>query len=343
MKLLLLTTHAARCVQVGIPTVSTLPDGLNAYFFDHPEINQTYNMTTNFKGIISYPVTPIDKVTGAVDLMAVRGLIDRLVERGSHGIAPLGSTGESAYLDDNEWDAVAESSIKQVNKRLPVIVGISDLTTRNAVRKAKFAEAAGADAVMVLPVSYWKLSDDEIFLHYATISESIGVPLMVYNNPATSGVDMKPELIVKMVREISNATMVKESSGDIQRMHTLMQLSDGSIPFFNGSNPLALEAFAAGAVGWCTAAPNLIPDWPKALYETCMSGDMDNARKVFYTQLPILRFILQGGLPTTIKAGLGLRGFEAGVPRAPLHALGEDGIKTLQAMIKAIDLKNFSD
>lgn len=296
-------------------------------------------MSASFKGIISYPVTPFDQATGRVDLPAVRGLIDRLVERGSHGIAPLGSTGESAYLDDTEWDAVAEASIQQVGKRLPVIVGISDLTTRNAVRKAKFAEAAGADAVMVLPVSYWKLSDDEIFRHYAAISQAVGVPIMVYNNPATSGVDMKPELIVRIVKDIENATMVKESSGDIQRMHTLRQLSDGGIPFFNGSNPLALEAFAAGAIGWCTAAPNLIPDWPLALYDTCAKGDLDRARDVFYAQLPILRFILQGGLPTTIKAGLGLRGFEAGVPRAPLLGLGAEGVQTLQALLKAIDTR----
>lgn len=93
----------------------------------------------------------------------MRGLIDRLVGRGSHDIAPLGSTGESAYLDDSEWDAAA--SIKEVNKGLPVIVGISDLTTRNAVRKAKFPKAAGADAMMVLPPSYWKLSDEEISRH----------------------------------------------------------------------------------------------------------------------------------------------------------------------------------
>lgn len=298
--------------------------------------------TPSFKGIVSYPITPFDKTTGQVDLPATRGLIDRLVAQGSHAIAPLGSTGESAYLDDAEWDAVAEASVQQVGKRLPTIVGISDLTTRNAVRKARFAEAAGADAVMVLPVSYWKLSDEEIFRHYAAISDAIGLPIMVYNNPATSGVDMKPELIVKIVQQIANATMVKESTGDIQRMHTLRQLSDGQIPFFNGSNPLALEAFAAGAVGWCTAAPNLVPEWPKALYDVCAKGDMDRAREVFYAQLPILRFILQGGLPTTIKAGLRLRGFEAGVPRLPLHELSGQGIKTLQALLDEMDARQFA-
>lgn len=290
-----------------------------------------------FHGIISYPVTPFAAATGQVDLGATRALIDRLVATGSHGIAPLGSTGESAYLDDAEWDAVAEASIQQVGKRLPVIVGISDLTTRNAIRKARFAEAAGADAVMVLPVSYWKLSDAEIFRHYAAIAEAVGLPIMVYNNPATSGIDMQPELIVRMVREIANVTMVKESSGDIQRMHRIVQLADATVPIFNGSNPLALEAFAAGAVGWCTAAPNLIGDWPKKLHAACAAGDIAKARTLFYTQLGVLQFILKGGLPTTVKAGLRLRGFDAGAPRLPLVEAGAELTAQLQALLERID------
>jgi 4-hydroxy-tetrahydrodipicolinate synthase len=99
------------------------------------------------------------------------------------------------------------------------------------VRRAKFAEKVGADAVMVLPISYWKLTEREIFQHYAAISEAIGIPVMLYNNPATSGLDLSPELIVRIIKEIDNVTMVKESSGDIQRMHRIAQLSNAEIPF----------------------------------------------------------------------------------------------------------------
>jgi 4-hydroxy-tetrahydrodipicolinate synthase len=159
---------------------------------------------------------------------------------------------------------------------------------------------------------------------------------MVYNNPATSGIDMSPQLITRLVREIDNVTMVKESSGDIQRMHTLHQLSNGEIPFYNGSNPLALEAFGAGATGWCTAAPNLIPQLTIDLYEATQAGDLHKARDIFYKQLPLLEFILKGGLPTTIKAGLRLKGFEAGVPRSPLQALTEEGKQKLDNLLKQV-------
>ncbi|KVV48718.1 dihydrodipicolinate synthase family protein [Burkholderia ubonensis] len=292
-------------------------------------------MSILLQGIIAYPVTPFS-ADGDVDLKALGALIERLVADGVHGIAPLGSTGESAYLSDAEWEAVADTSIRAVHKRVPTVVGISDLTTAGAVRRARFAEQAGADAVMVLPVSYWKLSNDEIVGHYRAIGDAIGIPVMLYNNPATSGVDMSPELIATICRTVDNVTMVKESTGDIMRMHRLAQLSDGAIPFYNGSNPMALAALAAGAAGWCTAAPNLNARLPLALVEAVRAGDLARAREVFHAQLPLLQFIVSGGLPVTVKAGLRLRGFDAGEPRKPLLPLGEDRTRDLARLLAAL-------
>ncbi|KWB42072.1 dihydrodipicolinate synthase family protein [Burkholderia ubonensis] len=292
-------------------------------------------MSILLQGIIAYPVTPFS-AGGDVDLKALDALIERLVADGVHGIAPLGSTGESAYLSDAEWEAVADTSIRAVRKRVPTVVGISDLTTAGAVRRARFAEQAGADAVMVLPVSYWKLSNDEIVGHYRAIGDAIGIPVMLYNNPATSGVDMSPELIATICRTVDNVTMVKESTGDIMRMHRLAQLSDGAIPFYNGSNPMALAALAAGAAGWCTAAPNLNARLPLALVEAVRAGDLARAREVFHAQLPLLQFIVSGGLPVTVKAGLRLRGFDAGEPRKPLLPLGEDRTRDLARLLAAL-------
>ncbi|KVN92475.1 dihydrodipicolinate synthase family protein [Burkholderia ubonensis] len=292
-------------------------------------------MSILLQGIIAYPVTPFS-ADGDVDLKALDALIERLVADGVHGIAPLGSTGESAYLSDAEWEAVADTSIRAVRKRVPTVVGISDLTTAGAVRRARFAEQAGADAVMVLPVSYWKLGNDEIVGHYRAIGDAIGIPVMLYNNPATSGVDMSPELIATICRTVDNVTMVKESTGDIMRMHRLAQLSDGAIPFYNGSNPMALAALAAGAAGWCTAAPNLNARLPLALVEAVRAGDLARAREVFHAQLPLLQFIVSGGLPVTVKAGLRLSGFDAGEPRKPLLPLGEDRTRDLARLLAAL-------
>ena len=283
-------------------------------------------------GIIGYTITPFSADGQHVDLDALGRSIDRLIDSGVHAIAPLGSTGEGAYLSDAEWDEVSAYSLEKVAKRVPTIVSVSDLTTAKAVRRARYAEAHGADVVMVLPASYWKLSEAEILAHYAAIGDSIGVPIMLYNNPATSGTDMSVELILRILKQVDNVTMVKESTGDIQRMHQLKLQSD--VPFYNGCNPLALEAFAAGAKGWCTAAPNLIPQLNLDLYHAVQANDLNKARELFYRQLPLLQFILKGGLPATIKAGLRLTGLEVGNPRLPVFPLGEAGIEQLKTLLK---------
>ena len=292
--------------------------------------------TPDIHGIIGYTITPFSADGEHLDLDALGQSIDRLVDSGVHAIAPLGSTGEGAYLSDLEWDRVCEFSIQHVAKRVPTVVSVSDLTTAKAVRRARFAQAQGADVVMVLPASYWRLSEAEILAHYQAIGSSIQVPIMLYNNPATSGTDMSPELILRIFNAVENVTMVKESTGDIQRMHRLHVLGEGQVPFYNGCNPLALGAFAAGAKGWCTAAPNLIAPLNLELYAAILANDLERARALFYRQLPLLDFILKGGLPATIKAGLRNTGLEVGNPRLPVSPLDDGACKQLERLIAAL-------
>ncbi|MGF6593856.1 dihydrodipicolinate synthase family protein [Pseudomonas sp. 2835] len=291
-------------------------------------------MSKTFHGIIGYTITPFSADGEQLDLQALGRSIERLIDGGVHAIAPLGSTGEGAYLSDLEWQQVAAFSLRQIAGRVPTIVSVSDLTTAGAIRRARFAQEHGADAVMVLPAAYWKLTEEEILEHYRAIGASIDLPIMLYNNPATSGTDMSVELILRIVREVENVTMVKESTGDIQRMHKLQVLSEGKVPFYNGCNPLALEAFVAGASGWCTAAANLIPALNQQLYQAVQANDLSTAKAVFYRQLPLLEFILKGGLPATIKAGLGMTGLPVGEPRRPVFALDNKGQAHLQQLLK---------
>lgn len=284
-----------------------------------------------FKGIIAYPVTPFDS-NEKVDIPLFRKQVNRLVVSGSHGIAPLGSTGVLPYLSDEEKEAVTEAAIQEVAGRVPVLVGVSNLTTEKTVRHAQFAEKSGATAVMIIPMSYWKLTDDEIVRHYDKVASKISVPIMAYNNPATGGIDMSPALLKRLL-EIPNVTMVKESTGDIQRMHFLRNTLGEEVAFYNGSNPLALAAFAAGANGWCTAAPNLIPELNLALYEAIQQNDLKKARNVFYQQLELLKLIVAKGLPRAIKAGLDLMGEEGGGLRSPLLPLSEIEIKELNDIL----------
>lgn len=287
-----------------------------------------------FKGIIAYPITPFDK-NEKVDIPLFKHLVERLIISGSHGIAPLGSTGVMPYLSDEEKEEVTEATLQQVKGRIPTLVGVSNLTTEKTIHHAQFAEKAGADAVMIIPMSYWKLTDDEIVSHYDAVASKISIPIMAYNNPATSGVDMSPALLKRLL-EIPNVTMIKESTGDIQRMHYLRRELGEEVAFYNGSNPLALAAFSAGARGWCTAAPNLIPELNIGLYNAVEEGDLEKAKTIFYQQFDLLKFIVNKGLPRAVKSGLNILGEDGGNLRSPLKPLHEKETEELKNIIKTL-------
>lgn len=285
-------------------------------------------------GIVAYPITPF-AADGRVDLPKLRSLIDRLLAGGIHGIAPLGSAGVLPYLVDEEREAVAETVVEQVAGRVPTLVGVSALTTERTVHHARFAERAGASAVMVIPMSYWRLTDDEVFRHYEAVAGAVSIPIMAYNNPATGGLDMTPEFLARLL-EIPNVTMIKESTGDVNRLHRLVQAAGEEVAFFNGSNPLALDAFVAGARGWCTAAANLIPRQTIDLYDAVERRDLPAAVRVFRRQLPLLQFLVRGGLPRTVAAGLGLLGFDPGPLRPPLMPLPEPEMGRLREILAGL-------
>lgn len=291
------------------------------------------------KGVIAYPITPFTK-DDKVDIPLFKRLVERLVKSGSHGIAPLGSTGVLPYLTQEEKRAVASACIEQVAGRMPVVIGVSNLTTADTVSEAQFAEKAGADAVMIIPMSYWKLTDEEIYTHFKTIDASISIPIMVYNNPATGGVDMSPALLMRLLT-LTNVSMIKESTGDIQRMYTLRKQLGEDVRLFNGANHLALGALTAGASGWCTAAPNLIPHLTTDLFAALEKNNLQRAQKVFYHQVELLQFMVAKGLPRVVKAGLELMNEEAGYLRAPLLPLNTDEKDELKRLLDQCHQKMF--
>ncbi|AGP33678.1 dihydrodipicolinate synthase family protein [Sorangium cellulosum] len=288
-------------------------------------------MTSPLRGIVAYPITPFTEA-GRVDEQLLGRIVDDMLAAGVHAIAPLGSTGVLPYLSDEEREAVTDLVVKRVAGRAPTLVGVSSLTTERTARHARYAERAGATAVMILPMSYWKLSDREIVAHFEAVAKAISVPIAVYNNPATGGIDLSPDTIARLLR-IPNVTMVKESTGDVNRMHRLVQLCGDEVAFYNGSNPLALAAFVAGARGWCTAAPHVIPRLTVELYDAVTRGDLDAARRCFYRQLPFLQFIVAHGLPRAISAALELMGTRVGPLRAPLQPLEKERVEELRRIL----------
>lgn len=287
-----------------------------------------------FKGIIAYPITPFHE-NDTINIPLFKEMVEKLIISGSHGIASLGSAGVMPYLSDEEKEAVTEATVQQVRGRIPTLIGVSNLTTEKTIHHAQFAEKAGADAVMIIPMSYWKLTDDEIVAHYDAVARKISIPIMAYNNPSTSGIDMSPALLKRLL-EIPNITMIKESTGDVQRMHYLRKELGEDVAFYNGSNPLALAAFSAGATGWCTAASNLIPQLNLDLYQAIQENQLHKAQDIFYKQVELLKFIVAKGLPRAVKAGLDISGEESGYLRSPLKPLTEIETEELRKILDEI-------
>jgi len=289
-----------------------------------------------FRGVYPPIITPFGS-NEEVNEEGLREHIDWLIEEGVDGIIPTGSTGRYPSLSDEERKKVVEVTIDQVNNRVPVVVGTGADSTKLAVRWTKHAKDAGADGVMIA-APYYCLPDEEgIYKHYRTIAEAVDIPIMIYNNPFSTGIDIPPQLIARLA-EIDNILYVKEASADPRRVHEIIRLAGDKITVFCGWDDTAFEAFVLGAEGWVSGCANFIPKMAKQLFElTVEKKDISRARDLYYKMLPLLAFTEEKGGMQVEKAALEILGKPRGIPRMPLLPLSEEDKKKLKKMM--IDLR----
>ena len=221
------------------------------------------------RGVFSFTATPTRDDGATIDLDRMRPHLDWQIENGVHGIAVLGSTGSNGSFTETEREKIIKAASKHINGRVPVMAGTGSITTDEAVRMSKYAEDVGADAVIVVPITYWPLTDNEVYEHFSRIAEAIKIPVVIYNNPGTTGVDIKPPLLARLA-EIDNIQGVKESSGDLSRITQIRMLTKGKMTVFHGWEPITLQGFCAGAEGWCPGLPNILPRECVQLFDLCV-------------------------------------------------------------------------
>jgi 4-hydroxy-tetrahydrodipicolinate synthase len=274
-----------------------------------------------FQGVFVVTVTPFT-AAGEVDLDGVRRNAEWLIARGVDGLIPLGSTGEFASLSEEQKAAIATTVIETAAGRVPVVVGATAETTERALADARFAERAGAAGVLVLPPWYYTPDQEELFLHYRRIAEGIGIPLMIYNNPASSKVDMKAATVARLAR-LPNIRAIKESTGDIRRISEIRELTDDSLTIFCGWEDMAFESFVLGARGWVCVIGNVLPEAARELYELVVGKrDIASAWRLYRRMLPLLRLLEYAGktqkILKYIMDGMGLAGGCSSSPKLPL-------------------------
>jgi 4-hydroxy-tetrahydrodipicolinate synthase len=267
-----------------------------------------------FRGTYTVMITPFTSA-GDVDVTALRAFVDWQIEQGIHGLIPLGSTGEFLSMDDDEKALVAETVITQAAGRVPVLIGTGAEDTREVVRLSRRAESLGADGVMIIPPFYSTPTDDELVHHYKTVAEAIALPIMVYNNPATANVDLKPPLVARLA-EIDNCLYIKESTLEVTRVRDIIRLCGDKMTVFGGI--LGFESFVEGGAGWVAVASNVAPKAMARLFTlTADEGAIKAARDLYLDYLPLIEFVGGQAYVAGTKALLSHMGFPAGLPRPP--------------------------
>lgn len=280
------------------------------------------SIAAKLQGLFSFIVTPTRNDGEALDLAALERFIDLQVDSGVDSIVVLGSSGGIGSFSETERQQVIETAARHIDGRVSLVAGTGAIQTAEAVRLSKFAADVGADAVLVVPITYWRLTDEELYGHYEAIANAVGIPLGIYNNPWTTGIDMKPDLIAR-IAQIDSVAFVKESSGDVMRITALAQLTRNGISILNGNDAAAPAALAAGAHGWCAGSCNIMPKLCVNLVRLAMrEKDVERARSTFASMYPICEFMTIKGYIRVAHAACDLLGHPMGSPRRPIRGLG---------------------
>ena len=287
------------------------------------------------RGCFTVMVTAFDR-EGCLDLEALQRFTDWQVRSGIHGLVPLGSTGEFLSLTGEERQRVCRAVIEAVAGRVPVYVGAGAERTEEAADNCRMAEREGADGVMIIPPFYSTPTEAELLHHYARIAEASGLPIMLYNNPATANVDLVPELVARLA-EIPTVLAIKESTLEVTRIRDILELCGDRMRVFGGI--LGFESFVAGAEGWISVAANLLPAECSELYTLVAERrDLDAARSLYRRILPAIRLVGGHRYVSATKAALAMIGHDVGGPRLPRLPLPEAELPEVAAVLQRVGI-----
>jgi 4-hydroxy-tetrahydrodipicolinate synthase len=287
----------------------------------------------DLKGVFAALVTPMT-VQGGIDLNILKNFIEYQIRQGVHGLIPLGSTGEYYALNPQERHDVLKTTIDTAAGQVPVLAGTNAGSTHEVVSYCREAEEMGACGVLLAPPCYSLPTLGELFEHFRVVNNAIGVPIMLYNCPGRTGVDMTPDFIERLM-EFENIQYIKESTGDITRVSELIQRCGDRLQVFCRCDTVALESVTLGAVGWVGGIVNVLPESHVKLYEfAVVKKDIPAARTLYYDILPSLRLIEGGGKYTQlVKAGCSAMGHSVGPPRQPLLPIKGQELEDLKQIL----------
>lgn len=290
-------------------------------------------------GVFPALITPMHE-DGSLDLAVLAEHIENMLDAGVHGLVALGSTGEFYALDAGERRAVLETTIRATRGRVPILAGTNSASTREVIQSSVEAQEMGAEGLLLAPPYYSLPTSHELFEHYKLVDQAVSIPIMLYNFPARTGVDLDVDLVEQLC-ELENVQAIKESTGDIARFRALSERAGSRISRFCGADAIPLQCFDLGAEGWIAGIANVLPREHVEIYELHRDGRREDARVLFDRISPLLDLIEHSGCYVQLVKGLwGTQNQHADKPRLPLLPPHPDSLQAASELLLQVIRRN---
>ncbi|MBF0096626.1 MAG: 4-hydroxy-tetrahydrodipicolinate synthase [Magnetococcales bacterium] len=288
-----------------------------------------------FKGVFTALITPFRN--GQLDHIALGNLVDRQIASGISGLVPCGTTGESATLSHAEHRQVIETCLARVDGRVPVIAGTGSNSTAETIELTLFAQQAGAAAALLITPYYNKPTQEGLFRHYQAVANAVDIPLVLYNVPGRTGVDMLPDTVARLSRH-GQIVAIKEATANMERASQILQQASGRITLLSGDDATFLPFLAIGGEGVISVTSNIAPELMVALWRHFQAGELAESQKIHLQLLEINRLLFCETNPIPVKAAAAMMGLCAPEIRLPLTPLAESWHEPLRQAMSRIGL-----
>ena len=289
----------------------------------------------DFHGLFPYLVSPID-ATGDIRESVLGRLCDDLIKSGVHGLTPLGSTGEFAYLDRDQRHSVVRTTIEAAQGRVPVVAGVVSTSTADAVAQARVYEMLGADGILAILEAYFPLTETQVESYFREIADAVDIPVVIYTNPQFQRSDLSLDVIARLAAH-PRIGYIKDASTNTGRLLSIMNRCGDQIKVFSASAHIPAAVMLIGGVGWMAGPACIIPRQSVELYHLCKAARWDEAMALQRKLWRINEAFARYNLAACIKAGLSIQGYDVGDPVPPQAALTADERKAVEAVLRELE------
>ncbi|MBN1052738.1 4-hydroxy-tetrahydrodipicolinate synthase [Clostridium botulinum] len=276
-------------------------------------------------------VTPFNNE--GVDYDKLKDLLEWHIKEGTDSIVICGTTGEATTMTENEKKTVIKFAVDVINNRIPVIAGTGSNNTLSAIEMSRYAESVGVDAILVITPYYNKTSQKGLFKHFKAVNDSVNIPIILYNVPSRTGVNITPKALVQ-IAELKNIVAIKEASGNISQIMEMKSLCKDKIDIYSGNDDQIVPIMSLGGKGVISVLANIIPNEVHTLTKKCLEGKFDEALDIQLNRLKLTNALFIETNPIPVKTAMNLMGFEVGSLRLPLCEMEDSNLDTLKTILK---------